>query len=307
MLAELSLTPSDKENHLIRSLLLAALALACLSSAASALQLEPYKDDLFSYPVILKSDDGGDYVVVEYNELRDINGRDQVPERRVKQNYVSLQPKRSQKDLVVTTNTGPVKVMAAGKLDQGASIITIYLHGQGGNRQQGMNDFTFGGNFNRLKNLMDRNGGLYLTPDFSDFDDRGESEIAGLINYFKSQSPQAKLIVACGSMGGALCWRLARDAKAAKSISGLVILGSLWDENFIGSAAFKRRIPVFFGHGSRDPVFAIDNQEAFFQKIRGSAKGYPVRFHRFESGNHGTPIRMIDWRGVLNWMLSVAP
>jgi dienelactone hydrolase len=291
---------------LIRSFILGALAFVCLSSPASALQLEPYKDDLFAYPGILKTGDGGDYVVVDYNEMRDINGRDEVPERRVKQNYISLQPKRSQKNLVVTTNKGPLRLMAVGKLS-GASVITIYLHGQGGNRQQGMNDFTFGGNFNRLKNLMDRNGGLYITPEFSDFGDKGESEVAGVIDYFKTQSPQAKLFVACGSMGGSLCWKVAQDAQTSRNISGLIILGSLWDEHFIGSAPFKRRVPVFFGHGSRDPVFAVEKQQAFYQKIRTSAPGYPVRFHRFESGNHGTPIRMTDWRGVLNWMLSASP
>ena len=290
---------------MIRSLILGALALVCLSSPATALQLEPYKDDLFVYPGILKTGDGGDYVVVDYNEMRDINGRDQVPERRVKQNYISLQPKRSQKDLVVMTDKGPLKVMTVGKLS-GASVITIYLHGQGGNRQQGMNDFTFGGNFNRLKNLMDRNGGLYITPEFSDFGDKGESEVAGVIDYFKAQSPQAKLFVACGSMGGSLCWKLAQDAETSTHISGLIILGSLWDEHFIGSAPFKRRVPVFFGHGSRDPVFGVEKQQAFYQKIRTSAPGYPARFHRFESGNHGTPIRMTDWRGVLNWMLSAS-
>ncbi len=290
---------------MIRSLILGALALVCLSGPAAALQLEPYKDDLFAYPGILKTGDGGDYVVVDYNEMRDINGRDQVPERRVKQNYISLQPKRSQQDLVVTTDKGPLKVMTVGKLS-GASVITIYLHGQGGNRQQGMNDFTFGGNFNRLKNLMDRNGGLYITPEFSDFGDKGESEVAGVIDYFKAQSPQAKLFVACGSMGGSLCWKLAQDAETSTHISGLIILGSLWDEHFIGSAPFKRRVPVFFGHGSRDPVFAVEKQQAFYQKIRASAPGYPARFHRFESGNHGTPIRMTDWRGVLNWMLSAS-
>jgi hypothetical protein len=26
---------------------------------------------------------------------------------------------------------------------------------------------------------------------------------------------------------------------------------------------------------------------------------------RFEAGNHGTPIRMTDWRETLNWMLSL--
>ena len=34
--------------------------------------------------------------------------------------------------------------------------------------------------------------------------------------------------------------------------------------------------------------------------------GYPARFVRFETGTHGTPIRMTDWRETLNWMLSVS-
>lgn len=286
--------------------MLGALAAIGFSSVVSAAQLEPFKDDLFAYPGIMKTADGGDYIVVDYNEMRDINGRDDVPELRVKRRYIDLAAKRMQQDLVVTTANGPVKVMAAGKIDPGASVITIYLHGQGGNRQQGMNDFTFGGNFNRIKNLMVLNGGLYLTPEFRDFGDKGAAQVAGLIGYFKSQSPQARLFVACGSMGGNLCWRLIQDAQVSKHISGLILMGSLWDDNFIGSPAFKRRVPIFFGHGSRDPVFAIDDQEAFYRKIRTAAKGYPVRFVRFETGNHGTPIRMTDWRTVLNWMLTVS-
>lgn len=285
---------------------LAALLIVWFAGAASAAQLEPYKDSLFAYPDVLKTSDNGDYVVIDYNEMRDINGRDQIPERRVKQTYVSMQPKRSQKDLIVTTNNGALKVMAVGQIEGEASVITIYLHGQGGNRQQGMNDYTFGGNFNRLKNLMDKNNGLYLSPDFSDFEEKGTSEISGLIGYVRAKSPKAKLFVACGSMGGELCWRLANDAAVSKNISGLVLLGSLWNNKFLGSSAFKRRIPVFFGHGSRDPVFPIDSQEAFYRKIRAQTPAYPAKFHRFESGNHGTPIRMIDWRLVLNWMLSVA-
>jgi hypothetical protein len=30
----------------------------------------------------------------------------------------------------------------------------IFVHGRGGDQRLGMNDYTFGGNFNRLKNLM---------------------------------------------------------------------------------------------------------------------------------------------------------
>ena len=90
-------------------------------------------------------------------------------------------------------------------------IITIYLHGKGGSRKQGVDDFTFGGNFNRIKNLMADNGGLYLSPDFSDFDDQGAAEVAALIEHYAAASPNAKLFVACGSMGGYICWKLAAN------------------------------------------------------------------------------------------------
>ena len=66
-------------------------------------------------------------------------------------------------------------------------------------------------------------------------------------------------------------------------------------------------MPVFFGQGSHDVVFPVTNQEAFFRSIRSKSKAYPARFVRFETGTHGTPIRMTDWRGTLNWMLSKAP
>ena len=52
-------------------------------------------------------------------------------------------------------------------------------------------------------------------------------------------------------------------------------------------------------------VFPVASQEAFFRAILAKAPGYPTRFVRFESGTHGTPIRMTDWRETLNWMLSL--
>ncbi|OJY06287.1 MAG: phospholipase [Rhizobiales bacterium 63-22] len=265
--------------------------------------LPPFKDDLFAYPGILRSADKGDYKVIDYNEMRDINGRDIVPEKHVKDEYVSLKVRAFQKDITVQTAAGPVKTMAAGKRE-GAAFVVIYLHGRGGNRQQGMNDLTFGGNFNRIKNLAVLNGGLYLTPDFTDFADRGAAEIAGLVEAERALSPTAPIILACGSQGGMLCWRTAADAKAGNTLSGLILLGSLWDDGFFKSPAFRRRAPVFFGHGSRDPVFAIDRQEAFYHAIRKRAPGYPVQFRRFETGNHGTPIRMADWREMLNWIFA---
>ena len=289
-------------RHRLRSILLAAL-MALAPVMAQAAGLAPFKDDLFAYPALLSSDDGGAYAVVDYQEARDINERDEVPERRVKRAYVSLGVRSAQQDLKLTTSAGAIRHYAVGTT-QGASIITIYLHGQGGSRKQGVDDFTFGGNFNRIKNLMADNGGLYLSPDFSDFGDGGVAQVAALIAHYANASPNAKLFVACGSMGGYLCWKLAANDAVARRLSGLLLLGSVFDEDFKGTAAYKKKIPVFFGHGSHDTVFAIDKQEAFFRSLRAGKGGYPARFVRFETGTHGTPIRMTDWRDTLNWMLS---
>ena len=286
-------------------LLLTLLLVLPLASQAGAQALKPFKDELFAYPGILSSEAGGAYIVVDYSEARDIDRRDQIPERRVRGKYVSTGVRKVQKDLALKSDAGTIKHFAVGKTE-GARFITIYLHGQSGSRKQGVDDFTFGGNFNRIKNLMAANGGLYLSPDFSDFGGKGEAEIAALISHYAERSPGAKIFVACGSMGGMLCWQLASNGSIAGQLSGLLLLGSLWDENFLSSAAFKRRVPVFFGQGSRDTVFPVEKQEAFYRSIVAKSPGYPARFVRFETGTHGTPIRMTDWRETLNWMLSAA-
>ena len=288
------------------SLLLALLVVLPLAPQAAAQALKPFKDELFAYPGILSSEAGGAYVVVDYSEARDIDKRDQVPERRVHGKYVSTSVRKVQKDLALKTATGTIRHFAVGRTE-GARVIVIYLHGQGGSRKQGVDDFTFGGNFNRIKNLMATNGGLYLSPDFSDFGEKGAAEIAALISHYAEKSPGSKIFVACGSMGGALCWELARDKRVAERLGGLLLLGSMWEDGFAASAAFERRVPVFFGHGSRDTVFPVDRQEAFFRSILEKASGYPARFVRFETGTHGTPIRMTDWRETLNWMLATGP
>lgn len=267
--------------------------------------LASYKDTLFAYPKTLAEADGGAYRVVDYQEMRDINGRDEVPEKRVRAEYVSLGVRNRQSERTLDSAAGRIRHFAVGT-DKAARYITIYLHGQGGNRGQGVNDFSFGGNFNRIKNLMVQNGGLYLSTDFAGFGQAGTDQVAALIAHYSSSSPDARIFVACGSMGGAHCWALAEREEIASRLGGLLLLGSHWNDGFLRSAAFKRGVPVFFGHGSRDTVFAIDRQEAFYRAIRSRDGRYPVRFVRFETGTHGTPIRMSDWRDTLNWMISSA-
>ena len=281
---------------------LSALFLLLSTGLSAAQLLPPHKDRLFAYPGLLSVEDDGDYLIVDYDEMRDINGRDQTPERRVHGKYVTTSVRREQHDLVAETAAGKVRHIAVGT-SRRASVIVVYLHGQGGSRRQGADDFTFGGNFNRIKNLVNNAGGLYLSPDFSDFSDKGAAEIKALLSIYMRASPAAEIVFACGSMGGALCWRFARDADIAPRLGGLMLLGSLWDVDFTGSAAFRRSVPVFFGHGSRDSVFPIERMEDFYRSVRKAKPGYPIRMVRFETGSHGTPIRMTDWRETINWML----
>ncbi len=276
---------------------------ACVGAfAANAAEIAPYKDRLFAYPDLLNGSEPPVYRIVDYREMRDINGRDAIPERRVKDDYVSLAVARQRADLVLKTEGLEIAHVAAGRREK-ASLIVIYLHGQGGNRIQGVSDYTFGGNFNRVQNLVAAAGGLYLSLDLPDFAERGAAHVRTLADHYLTASPDARLVLACGSMGGQLCWRLANDPGFARTLDGMLLLGSMWDDGYMAGPAFKARIPLFFGHGSRDTVFPIARQEAFFRSILKAAPGYPARFVRFETGTHGTPIRMTDWRETLNWML----
>jgi hypothetical protein len=287
------------------SKILAAALWCCiaLAQAASAAQIAPFKDSLFAYAGILEQTDDGRRLVIDYNEMRDINGRDVEPERHVRSKYVSLKPKGAQKDVALDSQAGRVTFIATGK-QSGASIIVAYLHGKGGDRFQGQNDARFGGNFNRIRNLMLLSGGLYITPDFSNFGDKGKGQVKAILEAAMAASPGAKVIVACGSMGGFICHQLAADAGFAPKLSGMLLLGSFPDPEFQKSAFFKRKLPLFIGHGGGDKTSPIGGIETFYASIRKASPSYPVWLHRFETGSHGTPIRMTDWRMALNLMLA---
>lgn len=108
------------------ALLTSILFLFSCAAYADVLTLKPFKDDLFAYPAILSSE--GAYTVVDYRELRDINARDQVPERRAQAQYVDTGVRKVQQDLLLKTDAGNIRHVAVGRT-QGAGIIVLYLHG----------------------------------------------------------------------------------------------------------------------------------------------------------------------------------
>lgn len=281
---------------------LLAVSVLLAGSPAQAFELKPFKDRLFAYPGIIESRDGGAYLVVDYDEMRDINRRDAEPERRVKRTYVDLSPRRRQADQTFETEAGEIKFIAVGNA-KGARIVTVFVHGRGGDRKLGANDYSFGGNFNRIKNLMARNSGIYIAPDAGKLDQAAADRVRLLMLAVMRQLPGAQLVLACGSAGGAICHALAHDDAISAQLAGIALLGSFGDDGFVGSPAWQRRVPLFIAHGSADSVLPFAGAEAFYRSVR-QTPGYPVRLVRFETGGHGTPIRMTDWREMINWMLA---
>nr|WP_316654214.1 alpha/beta hydrolase [uncultured Gellertiella sp.] len=284
-------------SHL-SGILLPLLLLAASASAAGEGPLKPFKDVLFSGQTVLESRDGGDYEVIDYQELRDINGRDEEPEHRVRRAYVDLAPRAAQKDMTLALPSGPLDITRTG---EGRHFAVIFIHGRDGDRRLGSNDYRFGGNFNRLKNLAFGNDGSYVAPTIRHFDDRGVKSIAELIASIKADDPADQVILSCASMGSFLCWGISRDPEAVKNLKGMLIMGGAPDPDFFTSAAHRAKLPVWFTHGSADKVYKWSDQAAIYDRLH--AEKYPVRFTLFKSGSHGTPVRMTDWRRVLNWLL----
>ena len=289
--------------------------LACLAAepVIADVRVASHKDDLFEYPKILGTMHDGDFVVVEFDQTRDVNGRDEIPLKKAFDKFVDLDVNERKEDVLIRRDGEIVQFLAVGKADGGAKIVVMYLHGQHGDRTLAMEDLRFGGNFNRLKNLMVKSDGVYVSPDFSSFGAKGGREIKAVMSHFDENSSGAPIFIACASTGCRLVFRLLEDPEAAELLAGVIMhgalsLGSGKEGTFFDIDVFKqpgKQIPIYIGHASGDPTVSWVTQELFFKKIKAAAPDYPIRFELFKGPDavHGTPIRMMDWRSVLNWML----
>ncbi len=269
--------------------------------------LPAFKESAFKYRKPLEISDDGRFMKLPYNELVDINQRDEVPVRKVRSFYIQPLPKGIEKELEYEAGGTKHLYRAMGALDGGSKLTMIYIHGRGGNRDWGFDDERFGGNFNRLKNMMLKAGGAYVAPDFSDFEGKGLAEIKALVAKYRTLTT-GKLVVSCGSLGNAHCWALASDPQASKQIDGFIVLAGFPDTRFLSSPILKsggRKVPLVIAHGSWDPDFDYKPMVDFYQQVRAKAPNYPIRFLLFDTGRHGAPVRMIDWRDTLNWIASL--
>lgn len=270
-------------------------------ASANSGPIAPFKDELFNAAAELRRDLNGDYRVIDYQEMRDINGRDQEVELRVRRQYVDLAPRKVQVNETLNMPSGALEIGRVGAAT-GQKFTVIFIHGRGGDRRLGLNDYRFGGNFNRLKNLTVRAGGTYIAPSMKSFDANGVKQLKDLIAHSRQASNGRPVILACASMGSFLCYGASRDAELVANLQSMVILGGAVDPDFPKSAYIKAKKPVFFTHGSRDKTYLAVEQEKMFRALHKSS--IRTRFVLFETGTHGTPIRMSDWREILNFSLN---
>lgn len=280
------------------ALFLAFAVSACLAAPALSFEFKGHKDRLFAYPGILAASEDKAFIIVNYDKQRDIHQRDIEPERRVRSNYVSLRVKRHSRVALHEANGRKIETGVTGDYAT-ARFAVIFVHGRGGDQRLGMNDHTFGGNFNRLKNLALVNGGAYLAPTVKTFDDRGAADVKALI-----MAGRAPVVLACASMGSIICSKLANDPAVLPKLAGVALLGGAPDMGFARSAAVKAGLPVVFTHGSLDTVYDWQSQKAVFDAVRQTATTYPAQFVLFDTGSHGTPMRMTDWKQALMFLLS---
>ncbi len=153
-----------------------------------ALELKPHKDRLFKNRKPIEVKDNGDFLRLPYDPKRDINKRDAQPVRKVKGHYVSSKPKRHEQDLSISANGRNVTYFGVGALGGNSKMTVIFLHGRDGSRHLGFSDEKFGGNFNRVKNLMFRNGGIYISSDFTNFEEEGRQDIEALVAHYRGRT-----------------------------------------------------------------------------------------------------------------------
>jgi hypothetical protein len=295
----------------------AFIALLCLASAAFAadknkpsaalppgkITFAPFKDELFAYPKILSTNPDGSRIVVDFSAKRDLNGRDAVPLTQALPERIAPVDK-AQQDLVLSDKAVTVPFVEVGDLTKPAKLAFIFVHGAGGNRFQGVDDQTFGGNFNRAKNLVTKAGGIYLSPGLTDETDKGAAEVKLLMQEFAKHSPGAPIFVACSSNGGRLCMRLLDDPASVQLLGGVFFLGAITSTGIFGTTIPKAsRVPIYVGAGSADAIVSSRGGDRLYKGLKARDPTYPIHLVIFKSGKHGTPMRMIDWRTELNWMV----
>jgi len=268
------------------------------------LQLKPYKDDLFKYIWwVLKTEYNNNISWIDYDVIRDIEDRDIIDVDRVYDKYVELIPdwfrnERSTHSPYWTQYYWEVKDKKIK--DKDVEIVVLYFHWMWGDRHQWINDYTFGWIFNRIQNLMIKNNWVYISNDFTDFYEKWSIDMRIFLYKIRKEYPNAKIILSGASSGWTLIWNILRDEKMQDNIDWILLIGSVV---FFEHNIYDNEIPIYIGHGTRDKNINYYNKYKFYSDLKNNNYNYPIKIEFFEGWVHWTPIRMVNWKENLNWIL----
>jgi len=268
-------------------------------------ELKPYKDYLFRYiGWTIKSEYNGDIKYIDYDMKRDIEDRDEIDVDKVFDKYVNILPKsysttKSYQSKYWTEYYWEVKNPNDKNTD--IKLITIYFHWMWWNYHQWFKDYTFWWNFNRIKNLMVNNHGVYISAWFTDFYTMGTEDMRVLLRKLKKEYPNAKIILSWASSGWTLLWNIMKDPELEKEIYGIILLGSVID---LKTDIYRYNIPIYIAHWTRDPLIWYRTKYQFYDYLKKYNPNYPIKIEFFVWWIHWTPIRMADWKKYINYIIN---
>ena len=194
--------------------------------------------------------------------------------------------------MTIKTAGKPRQIHATGRQPIGATMIVAYLHGKGGDRKQGQNDSRFGGNFNRIRNLMLLTAASMSRRTFPILAIRARSRSRPFWRRRSRRRQRPKCSSPAAQWAASSVTGLRRMPNLRRNCQGCCCSDRFQTLISRNRPSSKAKLPLFIGHGGGDKTSPIDGMEAFYASIRKASPGYPVWLHRFETGSHGTPVRM---------------
>lgn len=242
------------------------------------------------------------WIHIQYDPLEHYRGWDRVPGEQANRNRVSALPRGVESSYQVRLANRRTQIYQTGALSS-AQFAVVFVHGAGGNGSLGNNDWSFGGNFNRLKNIVFKSGGVYLSPSFR-LNNSGVGVAQAMVDWVREEAGDIPVVFVCASRGSVICDGLLRARYSeSRAVDGFIYLGAQSGPSASSSSDYRgQRVPIILAHGSYDPVLPWESMLAVYDSWRRG--GYPVQFQLHHGGVHGTPIRLFDWRRGLQWIFS---
>lgn len=259
-----------------------------------------FKDELFTHRWTIEERHNGNWRLIEYSQKIDVEDRDEIDVDKVFDKYIDLRTLNFTKEKSLTSNFKYNEVTEDNVKNEDKEWVVLYFHWMGWNKDQWTNNHTFWWNFNRIQNLMLENKGSYITTTLTWTKENTENHIA-LIEKLRKEYPNAKIIVSCGSKWWEMLWNLI-DSRVNKDLFWVIFMWSVLDMKWRYSPLYQQNIPVYISHWTKDHI-PYEEKEQFLKAM--TSKGVKMKVDIFNTGIHWTPIRMTDWKEVLNWFNSL--